>query len=63
MAVSVKMTIFCAAVWHVVWYKFTDISELLVDSIIRAVMITDLSDDEGSKLLRNTAKFLPDYMT
>jgi hypothetical protein len=42
---------------RVVWYKFSDISEVLPASIIR---VTHRPNDRGSQYLRNVCKLLPD---
>jgi hypothetical protein len=42
-----------------VWWKFTDVPEVLAVSIIRAMS----SDDGGSKHLLNVGKHLPDYLS
>jgi hypothetical protein len=52
--------------YHVVWYKFTDVSELLTAPVIRVLMMEAASTSETSvnfKHLRNIGKLLPDYTT
>jgi hypothetical protein len=39
------------------WYTFTDVSEVLAASIIRAIVLM-----MGAATLRNVCKLLPDYM-
>jgi hypothetical protein len=41
---------------RVVWWKFTDVSEVFAAPIIRA-----MEDDGDSKHLRNVCKLPPDY--
>jgi hypothetical protein len=47
---------------RVVWYKFTDVSEVFTAFIISRARLAHCPGNEGSKHLWNVGKLLPDYM-